>query len=187
VKVDLDQLVDDCRHAIAETDPRAAVRAVLERVIRDPAAVGAVLPARRQQMTLLHVSDDLTIFQAVNGPGFFFKPHDHGCWSAVALYAGRSRDTFYRRTAHGIAVANSHDYDAGAVALMGAKTIHATHNPLRSNNAAILVFAGNPFAAPCSMWEPDTLDESLFDRDYAQHAYPPAPLASAHEPVGNLA
>jgi hypothetical protein len=37
------------------------------------------------------------------------------------------------------------------------------------------------------MWDPDTLDESLFDRDYAQHAYPPAPLASAHEPVGNLA
>ena len=187
MNVDLDQLVVDCQHAIAESDPRAAVREVLERVIHDPAAVDAVLPSARQQMTLLHVSDDVTVFQAVNAPGFYFKPHDHGCWSAVAMYAGRSRDTFYRRTPHGLAVANGHDYDAGSVALMGAKTIHATENPLRSNNAAILVFAGNPFAAPCSMWDPDTLAESPFDRDYARHAYPPAPLASSQATIRNSA
>ncbi|HET7490191.1 MAG TPA: hypothetical protein VFJ85_19865 [Acidimicrobiales bacterium] len=187
MRLDLDQLVVDCQRAIAETDPRAAVREVLERAIRDPAAVDAALPAGRQQMTLLHVSDDLTIFQAVNAPSFSFKPHDHGCWSAVALYAGRSRDTFYRRTPHGLAVANGHDYDAGAVALMGAKTIHATQNPLRSNNAAILVFAGNPFAARCSMWDPDTLDELPFDRDYARRSYPPAPLASPDDYLRSLA
>lgn len=39
MNVDLDQLVVDCQDAIAESDPRAAVREVLEQVIHDPAAV----------------------------------------------------------------------------------------------------------------------------------------------------
>jgi hypothetical protein len=57
---------------------------------------------------------------------------------------------------------------------MGAETIHSIENPLGSHNAAIHLFAGKPFTAACSQWDPDTWNERPFDADYARAAYPPA-------------
>src|SRR5688500_10878319 len=127
--IDLDQLVDDCRAALRESRPQPALREVLERLVRRPDALLARLPAPRQQMTVVHVSDDLTIFQLVNESGFQFHAHNHGSWSAVALYAGRERNTFYRRTADGLVQSGGREYEAGDVAVMGAETIHAIENP----------------------------------------------------------
>jgi len=172
--LDLDHLVDDCRAALRESRPQPALREVLERLVRRPDKLLAALPAPRQQMTVVHVADDLTIFQLVNEPGFQFHPHNHGSWSAVALYAGRERNTFYRRTADGLVKAGGRDYEGGDVAVMGAETIHAIENPLRTNNAALHVFAGNPFTALCAQWDPTTLEEAPFDAAYAQAAYPAA-------------
>lgn len=177
--IDLDQLVLDCRDALHDAAPRRAVREVLERLVHRPDDLVAALPAPRQQMTVVHVSDDLTIFQLVNGPGYQFHPHDHGCWSAVAFYAGRERNTFYRRTSTGLTPSGGRDYDAGEVAVLGRDVVHAIENPLGSNNAALHVFAGKPFTAACSQWDPTTLAEAPFDAGFARAAYPPAALINA--------
>lgn len=173
---DLDQLIIDCQTALADDRPQAALKEVLQRAIAQPADLLAALPADRQQSIPVHVSDDLTILQIVNAPGFAFLPHDHGSWSACAYYAGRERNTFYRRTPNGLERTGGKDYDTGTVSLLGADAIHSIENPLRTNNAALHVFAGNPFAAACSQWDPDSLEHAPFDIPHVLSVYPtPAP------------
>jgi predicted metal-dependent enzyme (double-stranded beta helix superfamily) len=172
VTTDLDQLVADCQSALGEDRPQAALKDVLQRAVSRPSALLAALPADQQQSIPVHVSDELTILQVVNAPGFAFLPHDHGSWSACAYYAGRERNTFYRRTPDGLERASGKEYDAGDVSLMGADVIHAIENPLSTNNAALHVFAGNPFTAACSQWDADTLEQAPFDIAYVMSAYP---------------
>lgn len=169
---DLDQLVADCQSALDEDRPQAALKDVLQRAVSRPSELLAALPADQQQSIPVHVSDELTILQVVNAPGFAFLPHDHGSWSACAYYAGRERNTFYRRAPHGLESAGGKEYTAGNVSLMGADAIHAIENPLRTNNAALHVFAGNPFTAACCQWDPDTLDQAPFDIANAMTVYP---------------
>ena len=90
----------------------------------------------------------------------------------VAFYAGRERNTFYRRTANGLEPVRSTEYGEGDVVLMGTEVVHSIENPLRSNHAALHVFAGNPFTAACSQWDQRTLAEAPFDADYAMAVYP---------------
>lgn len=149
-----------------------ADEAPLERAVSRPSDLLAALPAERQQSVLVHVSDELTILQIVNAPGFAFLPHDHGSWSACAYYAGRERSTFFRRTTKGLERAGGRDYDSGIVSLMGADAVHSIENPLRTNNAALHVFAGNPFAAACSQWDPVTLEQAPFDIPGVMSSYP---------------
>lgn len=169
---DLDQLVADCYSALAEDRPQVALKEVLERAVARPADLLGALPADQQQSIPVHVSDELTILQVVNAPAFVFLPHDHGSWSACAYYAGRERNTFYRRTPNGLEQASGKDYDAGHVSLMGANAIHSIENPLGSYNAALHVFAGNPFTAATSQWDPDSLQQAPFDIAYVMSVYP---------------
>ncbi len=157
---------------MVEDRPRAARREVLRRAVSRPADLQSALPAAQQQSIPVHVSDELTILQVVNAPGFALFPHDHGFWSACAYYAGRERNTFYRRTQHGLRQVTGRDYDAGDVSLMGADAIHAIENPRGTNNAALHVFAGNPFTAQCSQWDFATLEEAPFDTACVMSAYP---------------
>lgn len=55
---------------------------------------------------------------------------------------------------------------------MGADAIHSIENPLGTHNAALHVFAGNPFTAACSQWDPETLHEAPFDIPNVMAAYP---------------
>lgn len=172
MRADLDQLVVDCRAALTEREPKSAMREVLTRAVSDATGLGEALPADQQQMVVVHLSDDLSILQIVNEPGFVFHPHDHGSWSACAFYAGRERNTFYRRTAHGLEKSNGKEYGEGDVAIMGSSVVHSIENPLRTNNAALHVFAGNPFTAECSQWDMATLEKAPFDAEYAMAVYP---------------
>ena len=169
---DLDQLIIDCRAALGEDKPQAAVREVLTRAVSRPADLMEALPAPRQQSVVVHVADDLTILQIVNEPGFALYPHDHGSWSACAFYGGREHNTFWRRTTHGLEKANGKEYGEGDVVIMGTDAVHSITNPLGINNAALHVFAGNPFTTPHLQWDPASLAEEAFDNAYMMQAYP---------------
>ena len=169
---DLDQLVIDCKAALQEARPQAAVREVLQRVVSRPSDLLDALPAPKQSSFVVHVDDELTIMQLVNEPGFVYLPHDHGLWSAAAFYAGRERNTFYRRTANGLEKASGKEYGEGDVVVMGKDVIHSIENPLKTNNAALHVFAGNEFAVAHSQWNLETLEEEPFSSEYAMTLYP---------------
>lgn len=172
VAIDLDDLINDCVAAVNDAHPHAAVKEVLERAVSRPSALEAALPAPVQQMTILHVSDELTMFQLVNGPRFAFCAHDHAAWSAVALYTGQEENLFYRRTPAGLQPTNGKVHSAGEVLLMGSETIHSIANPLSSCNAAIHVFGGNPWKLERRQWDPETLVQGAFDVDEARRLYP---------------
>lgn len=169
---DLDQLVIDCKAALREDRPQAAVRQVLQRAVFRPSDLLDALPAPEQSSRVVHVDDELTIFQVVNAPGFVYLPHDHGLWSACAFYAGREQNTFYRRTVHGLEKSGGKEYGEGDVVIMGKDVIHSIVNPLQTNNAALHVFAGNEFAVSHSQWNPDTLEEEPFSSEHAMTVYP---------------
>ncbi len=173
---DLDQLIVDCKSALREDRPQAAMREVLQRVISRPSEVLDALPAAEQSCCVVHVDDELTIMQIVNAPGFVYLPHDHGLWSACAFYAGRERNTFYRRTTNGLEQASGKEYGEGDVVIMGKDVIHAIVNPLQTNNAALHVFAGNEFAVAHSQWDIETLEHEAFSNDYAMTVYPALPV-----------
>lgn len=170
--IDLDQLVIDCKAAVREAHPQAAVREVLQRALSRPSDLLDALPAPKQSSLVVHVDDELTIMQVVNEPGFVYLPHDHGLWSACAFYAGRERNTFYRRTPHGLEKASGKEYGEGDAVVMGKDVIHSIENPLKTNNAALHVFAGNEFAVPHSQWDIETLEEQPFSSEYAMTLYP---------------
>jgi predicted metal-dependent enzyme (double-stranded beta helix superfamily) len=172
MKTDLDQLIIDCRTALGEDRPQAALREVLQRAVSRPAGLMDVLPAPHQQSVVVHVAEDLTILQVVNEPGFSLYPHDHGSWSACAFYGGREHNTFWRRTTQGLEKASGKEYGEGDVVIMGTDAVHSIENPLRTNNAALHVFAGNPFTTPHRQWDAVTLQEAPFDNSYMMQAYP---------------
>ena len=172
MKTDLDQLVIDCRAALDDDKPQAALREVLQRAVSRPSQLMEALSAPRQQSVVVHADDDLTIMQVVNEPGFTLYPHDHGLWSACAYYSGREHDYFWRRTTNGIEKTTGKEYGEGDVLIMGANVVHSISNPLRVNNAALHVFAGHLFKTPHSQWDPETLQQAPFDNAYMMQAYP---------------
>lgn len=172
MSTDLDHLIIDCRAALSEDKPQGALREVLQRAVSRPAELMDALPAARQQCTAVHVAEDLTILQIVNEPGFSLYPHDHGMWSALAFYGGREHNTFWRRTPNGLEKASGKEYGEGDVEVRGASVVHSITNPLRINNAALHVFAGNLFATSHLQWDAETLQEAPFDNAYMMAAYP---------------
>jgi predicted metal-dependent enzyme (double-stranded beta helix superfamily) len=55
---------------------------------------------------------------------------------------------------------------------MGTDAVHSIANPLRTNNAALHVFAGNVFATPHLQWDAETHEQAPFDNAYMMQAYP---------------
>ena len=95
---DADQLVEECKAAIAENDSHVAVKEIVERAVSDPGAVlkGLGEPTRAG-VNKLFVSDDLTVLNLVWGPMMTLKPHDHKMWAVIGIYTGREDNIFWRK------------------------------------------------------------------------------------------
>jgi predicted metal-dependent enzyme (double-stranded beta helix superfamily) len=161
---DLDQFVTECTRAVAETEPRLAVKEVLERALRHPSAIAQALPATRSEVVPLFTSSNVSIIKAVWAPRMRFRPHNHLMWAAIGLYGGQEDNTFYRRNGDGIIVSGGRAIRAGDVALLGDDTIHAVDNPLQSYTGAIHVYGGDITDRPGrSEWNEDNGEEVAYD------------------------
>src|SRR5262245_20187488 len=98
---DLDDFLDQCQAAGRESEPRTAVRDVVQRAIAAPAAMGDVLQPAQAGITLLHHADDLTVLHVVWAPGMSIYPHDHRMWAVIGIYEGQEDNAFFRRSAPG--------------------------------------------------------------------------------------
>jgi predicted metal-dependent enzyme (double-stranded beta helix superfamily) len=160
---DLDEFISSCIDARADAQPTLAVKEVLDRAVSDPAAVAAVLPPDRAQLTKLHVSDDLTILQVVWGPGQRIRPHDHRTWATIGIYSGGEDNSFYRRADGGLAESGGRELRPKDVCLLGDDTIHAVHNPTGEFAGAIHIYGGDFFAIERSEFDPETFEERPYD------------------------
>jgi predicted metal-dependent enzyme (double-stranded beta helix superfamily) len=169
---DLERFIADCRTALTEPCPEAAIREVVARAVAEPSDVEHVLgtPAAGG-IVPLHHSRELTIFNIVWTPGMAVPPHDHRMWSVIGLYGGREDNTFYRRRPPGLAVAGNRQLERRDTALLGPAVIHAVANPLRAFTGAIHVYGGDFVATPRSQWTPDTFEECPFDLEQGQRVF----------------
>ena len=177
---DIDEFMSDCIRAAAESEPRLAIKEVLERAMRQPQQLAEALPATRSEVVPLYTSGQLSILKAVWAPGMRFPPHNHLMWAAIGLYGGQEDNTFYRRSGQGIVVSGGRELRTGDVVLLGDDTIHAVQNPRQAFTGAIHIYGGDITARPGrSEWEEDNGQEVDYDfervRRYFAAFQAPAP------------
>ena len=167
---DLDAFIADCRAAVAEAEPRGAIKEVLQRALADPDAVIDALQPKVGGLTVLHGAPDLTVLHVVWAPRMRIFPHDHRMWAAIGIYAGQEDNAFYRRVGKaptGLVESGGKELVTGDVALLGADTVHAVTNPKDRLTGAIHVYGGDFVNQPRSQWGPGKVEERPYDMDEA--------------------
>ena len=165
-----DRFIDDCRAALAETNPARAVRELVAAAVREPRAVTRALgePAMGG-LERIHVSDELTILNVVWAPRMTLMPHDHNMWAVIGVYGGREDNIFWRRVADDpdgrIEAAGAKSIGPREVRPLGRDIIHSVTNPTAQFTAALHVYGGDFFAVERSMWDPLELTEEPYDLD----------------------
>lgn len=164
---DPERFIADCQQAMAETEPRLAIRDVLDAALREPTSIGDVLRPDKGGVTLLHHTPELTVIHAVWPPGIQLFPHNHNMWAAIAVYAGREDNEFFRRTPAGASTitgtAGGRQLAAGDVLLLGDDVIHSVANSTSGVTAAIHVYDGDFVQHPRSAWGPGPRKERPHD------------------------
>jgi predicted metal-dependent enzyme (double-stranded beta helix superfamily) len=161
---DVDDFIDRCRTALAETPASVAVKEVVAEAIARPTEIDTALGApERGGLRPLHRSEDLTVIQFIWSPRVRLFPHDHRMWAVNGIYAGSEDNTFYRRSGDGIEVSGGKELREGDIGVLGETVIHAVTNPSDRYTAAIHVYGGDYFGTPRSQWDAETLAEEPFD------------------------
>jgi predicted metal-dependent enzyme (double-stranded beta helix superfamily) len=160
---DIDGLIAACVDSLTETDVRRAVRQTLVRELRRPDEIADRMRPESAGITMLYHSPELTIIDVVWAPGMQIFPHDHRMWAAIAVYAGREDNEFFRREGGTLAGSHGRTLDAGDVALLGENAVHAVSNPGRLPTGAIHVYGGDFVNEPRSQWIPPQLAEESYD------------------------
>jgi predicted metal-dependent enzyme (double-stranded beta helix superfamily) len=164
VKFDRDTFVDECKGALGESAPQLAVREVVERAVKDFAAVEKAMgSADGWRIDVLYNGDDLTIMHFVWPPSVTLFPHEHRMWSTVGIYGGIEDNTYYRRAGDSIEISGRRRGEVGDVLLLGADGIHSVQNPTRQWTAALHVYGSDFFSHPRLQWDPETGAAKLFD------------------------
>jgi hypothetical protein len=125
---DLDDFIVSCLEARAESDPRRAVRELLERALRSPGEVADALAPKEAGFSLLHHADDLTVLHVVWAPKMDIYPHDHRMWAAIGIYAGAGQRLL---PAPGTRRADAHPVRRQAARRRRHRTARRRHDPRR--------------------------------------------------------
>ncbi|HTP95864.1 MAG TPA: hypothetical protein VMK05_08420 [Burkholderiales bacterium] len=167
-----EQLIADCRAALAETSPDQAVKEIVKRAVSRPAEVERALGVpQKGEIVPLYRSETLTILNVIWAPGMSIYPHDHRMWAVIGLYGGREDNHFYRRVPNSIEQASVRQLETGDTVLLGAPTIHSVTNPLDRLTGAIHIYGGDFFAVPRSEFDPQTLEERPYDVEKAKRLF----------------
>lgn len=161
---DMEQLIEDCRDALADDESHKAVREVVTRAVTAPEEVLAVLgePAEAGVQTLHHAAD-LTILNVVWAPQMTVMPHNHQMWAVIGVYGGAEDNIFWRRRERRLEAAGAQALREGEAAALGRDIIHSVSNPVEKLTGAIHVYGGDFFAAERSEWDPQSLTEVPYD------------------------
>lgn len=165
---DIDRFTETCRAALADSDPRRAVRDAMAELVSDPSAIQAALGEPwRAGVFPIHESSDLTIVHVVWGPHMVLRPHDHAMWATIGVYSGREDNILWRRRRDDpesrIEAGGAHSIGPGEVLSLGPDAIHSVANPIDRLTCAVHVYGGDFFNRTSSEWDPETLAAQPFD------------------------
>ncbi len=165
-------VVERCRAALAEHTPALATRDVLAEVVADPAALARALgPVEVGGITTLHHSPDLTVLHVAWTPGMALYPHEHRMWAVIGMYGGQEDNAFYRRIPGGLTPSGGRDITTGDVLVLGDDVIHAVENTRREFAVALHVYGGDFFDGQRSEWDPETFEERPRDLDRTRRLF----------------
>jgi predicted metal-dependent enzyme (double-stranded beta helix superfamily) len=179
--IDLDVFVENLVMANSDTDPRLAVRDVLDRALSSTAFEEA-FGDPTAGLNVLFNSDEFTVLNVVWPPKMTLYPHDHRMWAAIAIYGGSEENVFYRRNGAAIERSGGKSITKRDVLLLGDDVIHSVHNPVRSHTGAIHVYGGDFIRAPRSQWPPETLIEEPYDLEAVRREFSRAEQAASVGP-----
>jgi predicted metal-dependent enzyme (double-stranded beta helix superfamily) len=171
---DIDQFLDDCREAGSESEPRRAVRDLLDRTLSSPAEVADALRPTEGVLDVLYQSPDLTVLHVVWAPHTVLYPHDHLMWAAIGIYTGQEDNAFYRRSGPGrrtLDESGGRQVGEGEVLLLGDDAIHGVTNPRSALTGAIHIYGGDFVNKPRSQWGPGPREERPYDMDEARRQF----------------
>jgi predicted metal-dependent enzyme (double-stranded beta helix superfamily) len=167
-----DKFIEDCRSALGDQNPHAAVREIVARAVSEPGQIVKTLgEPTLSGIQSLYRSDTLTILNVLWGPGMTLYPHDHRMWAVIGIYSGREDNSFYRRNESGLEAHGGKTLNLKETLPLGEAVIHSVTNPLDRITAAIHVYGGDFFAVPRSEWDPQTLQERPFDLERAKQVF----------------
>ena len=172
----VEQLIADCRAALAGDEPQEHVREIVARAVCRPAElIGALGEPQRAGLHELYRCAELTIVNVVWGPMMAIPPHNHGMWAIIGVYTGREDNIFWRRIPGGagrVQAAEARVLCAGETQSLGRSVIHSVTNPIGRLTGAIHVYGGDFFNPERrSEWNADTLLEESFDLARAQQRF----------------
>ncbi len=160
--MDIDDLVAECRTALATTEPLPAIRSVLERAAPDTRLRDS-LRQGRTGLNVLYNAADLTVLNVIWPPGVTLVPHNHRMWAAIGIYDGREENRFFRRSGATVVPSGGKELGEGDVLLLGDDAIHSVHNPVSVHTGAIHVYGGDFVRQPRSQWTGEELEERPYD------------------------
>ena len=172
---DIDQFVAECHGAIGESDSSKAMREVVARAVRDPAAlIARIGEPQRAGIEVLHRSREVTILNLIWGPNMMVMPHDHRMWAVIGIYTGREDNIFWRRLPeppNRVEAAGAKSLCVGDAFPLGRDIIHSVLNPIPRLTGAIHVYGGDFLKQERSGWDPETLTEQDYDTEQVRRLF----------------
>ena len=171
---DIDDLIVDLRAAVDETEPRRAVREVLERAMSEPGEIAEAMDPQEGGITLVHHTPELTVLNVVWAPGMELYPHDHRMWAAIGIYEGIEDNAFFRRPspdAKTLVDSGGKHLHVGDTIVLGDDVIHSVANPGRKLTGAIHVYGGDFVNQPRSQWGPGPEEERPYNIEDAHRQF----------------
>jgi predicted metal-dependent enzyme (double-stranded beta helix superfamily) len=166
-----DDLVAACVEAMADSDPRGAVRDILTRSVAGQ-QLADDLARLSAGLNVLYRSPELTVLNVIWPPLMSLFPHNHRMWAAIGIYSGREDNAFYRRSGNSLVPSGGKELADKSVLLLGDDVIHAVHNPAQSSyTGAIHVYGGDFVGTQRSQWDAETLREQPYDLDSVRREF----------------
>ena len=161
------ELVAHCAAAAQAKDSMNAVRGVLEELRGDLGAVERTLEfipgVGGNVRQVFYRSPNLTMLKVCFPRGRRTPPHDHGTWAAILMFSGQEKNTLYRRAQEGLRTASEVTLERGAILPMRAETAHVAECVGDEPALGLHVYGGDLLELPRRMWDPETLEEHVYD------------------------
>lgn len=161
----------DCRAALADESPRAAVHELMRRLLAAPEDLAAIVPSfdaaevatseRGWRLGGEHVIEqatDLTVMVLDTLPGVEQPPHEHNMAAFIGVFEGAEEQRFWAKSGGGLASTPGRTLAAGDVMALGEAAVHAISAPAGRPARAIHVYLGDIYAIDRSVFDPDTLE-----------------------------
>lgn len=170
MKFDLDQFISDCKKAVREHPPQAAINEILARAVSDRASIlSALKEPKRAEMQKVYQASDLTILNVIWAPWMTLLPHNHNLWAVIGIYTGREDNIFWRRlpgdAARRLEASGAKALCEKDTVQLGQDIIHSVTNPIGRLTGAIHIYGGDFFGVSRSEWDAETLAEQACDGD----------------------